>query len=429
MNAVAVNAYTDAAVIESLQSLPSLSLVTDQAHLTAGATGIYVNADQHGPAWERPVSVEMLYPPGWSEPSGMMPFQINAGLRIRGGYSRNDPFQKHGLRMYFSGNYEGKLRQPVYGAEGASEFGKLELGIGSNYGWFRESSYGSGRFNTMCRDPFSRDTQGALGQPHTRTRYLHVYLNGVYWGVHYLEERAEADYAASYMGGTKDDYDVVKCGNHVGGFQTEVTDGDLLAWRTLWQKVRAIGTSTAATPTTARYFELEGRTPEGVRDASLPVLLDIDNLIDEMLVVFFVGDGDAVLSSFLGHNQPNNWWGSRRRNGQEGFRFFIRDSEHSLGAPSSVVDQTGPWAGSNQNSFNFSNPQWMHQDLMKNAEYKLRFADRAHRHFFNGGALTREQNIARFQRRAAPLEKAMTAESVRWGTTNSISGLPAGHPP
>ena len=429
MNAAAVNAYTDATVIESLQSLPSLSLVTDQAHLTAGATGIYVNADQHGPAWERPVSVEMLYPPGWSEPSGMAPFQINAGLRIRGGYSRNDPFQKHGLRMYFSGAYEGKLRQPIYGAEGASEFGKLELGIGSNYGWFRESSYGSGRFNTMCRDPFSRDTQGALGQPYTRTRYLHVYLNGVYWGVHYLEERAEADYAASYMGGTRDDYDVVKCGNHVGGFQTEVTDGDLLAWRTLWQKVRAIGTSTAATPTTARYFELEGRTPEGVRDESMPVLLDIDNLIDEMLVVFFVGDGDAVLSSFLGHNQPNNWWGSRRRNGQEGFRFFIRDSEHSLGAPSSVVDQTGPWSGSNQNSFNFSNPQWMHQDLMKNAEYKLRFADRAHRRFFNGGALTKEQNIARFQRRAAQVEKAMTAESVRWGNTNSISGLPAGHPP
>ncbi|MFN0128967.1 MAG: lamin tail domain-containing protein [Verrucomicrobiales bacterium] len=427
MNAAAVNTYTDAAVIASLQALPVVSLVTDQAHLTAPSTGIYVNADQHGPAWERPVSVEMFFPPGWTEAWGRpIPFHINAGLRIRGGYSRNDNFQKHGLRMYFSGKYEGKLRTRVYGPEGANEFGKLELGIGSNYGWFRESSYGSGRFNTMCRDPFSRDTQGALGQPNARTRYVHVYINGVYWGVHYVEERAEADYAASYFGGRSDDYDVVKCGNHVGGFQTEVTDGDLLAWRTLWQKVRAIGTADASN---AKYFALEGRDANGVRDPVMPVWLDIDNLIDEMLAIFFTGDGDAVLSNFLGHNQPNNWWGSRRRNGESGFRFFIRDAEHTLGAPSWVNDQTGPWTGSNQNSFNFSNPQWMHQDLMKNAEYKLRFADRAHRHFFNGGALTRDETIARFRRRAAQVEKAMTAESVRWGNTQSISGLPAGHPP
>lgn len=427
MNATAVNAYTDAAVVASLESLPVVSIVTEQAHLTAPATGIYVNADQHGPAWERPVSVEMFFPPGWTEPWGAAsPFQINAGLRIRGGYSRNDNFQKHGLRLYFSGKYEGKLRTPVYGPEGAREFGKLELGIGSNYGWFRESSFSSGRFNTMCRDPFARDTQGALGQPHTRTRYVQVYLNGVYWGVHYIEERAEAEFAASYLGGRADDYDVVKCGNHIGGFQTEVTDGDLLAWRTLWQKVRAIGTTDASN---AKYFELEGREANGVRNPALPVLLDIDNLIDEMLVIFFSGDGDAVLSSFLGHNQPNNWWGSRRRNGQTGFRFFIRDAEHTLGAPSSVVDQTGPWSGSNQNAFNFSNPQWMHQDLMKNEEYRLRFADRVHRHFFNGGALTREQTVARFKRRAAQVEKAMTSESVRWGNTQSLSGLPAGHPP
>ncbi len=427
MNITALNAYTEAAVVESLRSLPVISLVTDQPHLTAPSTGIYVNAAQHGPAWERPVSVEMFFPPGWTEAWGRpQPFHINAGLRIRGGYSRNSNFQKHALRMYFAGRYEGKLRTPVYGPEGASEFGKLELAIGSNYGWFRESGYNNGRFNTMCRDPFCRDTQGALGQPHTRTRYVHLYLNGAYWGVHYLEERAEADFAASYFGGNSGDYDVVKCGNHVGGFQTEVTDGDLLAWRTLWQKVRAIGTTDASN---AKYFELEGRDANGVRDPALPVWLDIDNLIDEMLVIFFAGDGDAVLSNFLGHNQPNNWWGSRRRNGESGFRFFIRDAEHTLGAPSWVTDQTGPWTGSNQNNFAFSNPQWMHQDLMKNAEYKLRFADRAHRQFFNDGALTRERTVARFLRRAAQVEKAMMAESVRWGNTQSISGLPANHPP
>lgn len=427
MNPAAVTAYGEQAVIESLYSLPAVSIVTPQANLTAPSSGIYVNAQEHGAAWERPVSVEFFLPPGYTDEFGNTEgFQIDAGLRIRGGYSRNSGFYKHGLRMYFARRYDGRLRYPMFGAEGTTEFGKLELAIGSNYGWFRENSYSNGRFNTMVRDPFCRDTQGALGQPNTRTRYVHLYLNGVYWGVHYIEERADGDYAAGYMGGSDDDYDVVKCGNHVGGFQTEVTNGSLESWRILWEKVRAIGTTDAGND---KYFELEGRNPDGSRNPAMPVLLDIDNLIDEMIVIFYSGDGDAVLSNFLGHNQPNNWWGLRPRDGAEGFRFFIRDAEHTLGAPSWVSNQTGPWTGSNQNSFRFSNPQWMHQDLMKNDEYRLRFADRVHRHFFNGGALTPEKSIARFLRRAGQVERAMTAESVRWGNAQSISGRPAGHPP
>ena len=79
----------------------------------------------------------------------------------------------------------------------------------------------------MCRDPFARDTQGALGQPYTKSRYYHLYLNGHYWGIYYSEERAEAEFGASYMGGDADEYDAVKCGNHIGNFVTEATDGTL----------------------------------------------------------------------------------------------------------------------------------------------------------------------------------------------------------
>ena len=422
-----VNSFTVPQMEESLQSLPTLSIVTNQANLTASATGIYVNADQHGDAWERPISLELIHPPGYVSPDGNAEgFQIDGGLRMRGGFSRNDQFFKHGFRLFFSRKYDGKLNYPLFGSEGTNQFGKLDLGTGSNYAWYRESDYNNGRFNTMVRDPFCRDTQGALGQPYTKSRYYHLYLNGTYWGLYYTEERAEAEFAASYFGGDDSEYDAVKCGNHIGNFQTEATDGTLAAWQTLWTRARSLATGGA---TLAKYFELEGRNPDGTRNPVLPVLLDIDNLIAEMLVIFYSGDGDAVLSNFLNHDRPNNWFSIYRRNGADGFRFFIRDAEHTLGATNWVNDQTGPWPSIYTNDFTYSNPQLLHQDLSASPEYRLRFADQVRKHFFDGGALTPAATLARFQKRANQLPAAMRAESARWGDAQSITNLPSGHPP
>jgi hypothetical protein len=423
-----VNSFTQAQMLESLQSIPTLSIVTPIGNLVDPATGIYVNADQHGSAWERAVSMEMIFPPGYVDPDGNASgFQINAGLRIRGGFSRNDQFYKHGFRVFFSGKYDGKLNYPLFGSEGTSEFGKIDLGTGSNYGWQRESDYNVGRFNTLCRDPFARLTQGALGQPNTKSRYYHLYLNGQYWGLYYTEERAEAEFGASYMGGNQDEYDAVKCANHVGNFVTEATDGTLTAWQTLWNKTRAIG---SGSPSLANYFEIQGRNADGTRNPALPVLLDVDNLIDEMLVLFYMGDGDAVLSSFLGnHDRPNNWFSVYRRTGDLGFRFFIRDAEHTLGTTSWTADQTGPWTGTNVYNITYANPQSMHQDLMASPAYRLRFADHVHRHFFNNGALTSAKCIARFRSLADRVELAIKSESARWGDAQNLSNLPAGHPP
>jgi hypothetical protein len=60
------------------------------------------------------------------------------------------------------------------------------------------------------------------------------------------------------------------------------------------------------------------------------VLLDVDNLIDYMLIIFWTGDEDAPLSVPFGNNRSNNWYGIRNRNGDEGWRFFIHDAEQTL---------------------------------------------------------------------------------------------------
>ena len=74
---------------DDLRAMPSLSIVMNLKDLFDPASGIYANAINDGIAWERPTSLELIYPDGRDG------FQEPAGLRIRGGFSRaaNDPVE------------------------------------------------------------------------------------------------------------------------------------------------------------------------------------------------------------------------------------------------------------------------------------------------------------------------------------------------
>ncbi|MHC4694158.1 MAG: LamG-like jellyroll fold domain-containing protein, partial [Planctomycetota bacterium] len=162
---------------DALLAIPSFSLVTDLANMFDPATGIWVNAGQEGRAWERPVSVELIYP------SGADGFQIDAGMRIRGGYSVSGNNPKHAFRLFFRSEYgapygEGKLRYPLFGDEGVDKFDNMDLRCSQNYSW----AFSGDTANTMVREVFSRDVQGMMGHPYTKSRYYHLYVNGHYWG-------------------------------------------------------------------------------------------------------------------------------------------------------------------------------------------------------------------------------------------------------
>ena len=406
-----VNRHTLEEWKESLTQIPTMSVVTEMPNLFDPATGIYANASGHGIEWERPASLELMDPNG--APVGR--FQENCGLRIRGGFSRNPQFVKHSLRVFFRREYgEGRLRYPLFEEEGAQEFETFDLRTSQNYSWPRESSFSNGSQDTMVREVFARETLGVMGQHYRRSRYYHLYINGHYWGIYETDERPEASYGETYMGGDKENFDVVKCGNRgtTPNFATEATDGNLIAFSNLWTMTRSMVTDAS----NSNYFRIIGCNPDGTRNPSLPVMIDVDNLIDYMMGIFYTGDGDATLSAFLANNMPNNWFGMRdRTNPNVGFRFFNSDCEHTLGAPSWRDDRTGPFGGSNQGNFTFANPQWMHEELMLNAEYRLRFADRAQRHCFYDGAITPMAGTNRFLRKAAQITKAIRAYSARWG--------------
>jgi hypothetical protein len=386
-------------IVPALTDIPTFSMVMDLKDLFDPTTGIYVNATEYGREWERPCSIELIYPDGTEG------FQINCGVRIRGGWSRNNSCPKRAFRWFFRSEYgEAKLKYPLFGDEGVDEFDNMDLRTAMNYSW----SYGAEgpEKNTFLRDVFCRDLQRDMGQPYTRSRYYHLYINGTYWGLYQTQERSEASYASDYLGGTPEDYDVVKVnGGYQGPFVIEATDGNLDAWRRLWEaSMRGFKTNEA-------YYEVQGLNPDGTRNPDYEVLLDVDNLIDFMINVFYTGDGDAPASSFT--NGPNNFYSLYNRNGDRGFVHFRHDAEHTLGAQAWAEDRTGPFDIGGV--FEKSNPQWIHQKLCENPLYIDRFANHVYKHFFDGGACTPEASLARIQARKKQIDLAIIAESARWG--------------
>ncbi len=389
---------------DALLAIPSISLVTETRNLFDSRQGIYVNPSSRGRSAERPVSVELI------NPDGSEGFQIDAGLRIRGGYSRSSGNPKHAFRLFFRGEYgASELNYPMFGDEGVDQFANLDLRTSQNYSW----SYGGDSRNTMVREVFSRDAQRDMGQPYTRTRYYHLYLNGQYWGLYQTQERSEASYAESYFGGAKEDYDVVKSAGNVGGYTIEATDGNMDAWRRLWDLANAGFND-------FRYYKAQGLNPDGTVNPEYEKLLDLDNLIDYMLCVFYVGDFDAPVSGFRGNDQPNNFFSIYNRENPDGFKFFRHDAEHSLmPSDSRNYDRTGPYPAGNQ--FQYSNPQWLHQQLTAHPDYRWRFANRTFKHFFNDGVFTPESSQERILNRANQIDMAIIAESARWGDSRRSS--------
>jgi hypothetical protein len=389
-------------MIEAMKAIPSISITTDLANLFDPANGIYVNAWDDGRQWERPCSMEMINP---DKTEG---FQVNAGLRVRGGFSRSDQNPKHAFRLFFRSQYgDSNLNYPLFGDEGVASFDKLDLRTDQNYSWsFRgRGGMDNGSKNTMVREVFSRDTQGEMGQPYTRSRHYHLYLNGQYWGIYQTEERSESRFAQDYLGGDSSQYDVTKV-NADQNYTVGATDGTTDAYRILWKA------AIDGFDTNAAYYGIQGLNPDGTPNPSKKKWLDVDNLIDYMAIIYYTGNYDAPLSNFLGNQRPNNYFAIVNRENPDGWKFICHDAEHSLFLG---WDRTGPWENPDLRIFKYFNPQWLHQQLCAHPEYRMRFADRIHKYFFNDGLLTPDKAIQRFKARADRIQMAILGESARWG--------------
>ncbi len=394
----------------SLRSLPTLSLVLDVDDVFGAASGIYANSQADGKAWERAASVE-LFDPG----DAGIGFQIDAGLRIQGFTSR-DPNRnpKHSLRLVFRKEYgAAKLNYPFFGDDAAQEFDTIVLRSNSQDAWVYNTEYN--RQGQFIRDQWARATQLAMGHASPHGEWVHLYINGLYWGVYNPTERPDASFDASYFGGDKDDYDSLK--NH-----EEVVDGTIDAYRQLLALIQNdpnnFGAGYRDISSAADYQQLQGNNPDGTRNPAFPVLLDVPNLIDYMIHNMYAAAQDWPGNFYIGRDRTEN---------SEGFHFFDWDNEH--GMKQSVTENRVV-----AHSRDADSPTKFHQALLSNADYRLLFADHVHRAFSPGGVLYvdpqnpawdpahPERNVpaARWMELSGEIEQALIAEAARWGDVRGI---------
>ena len=395
------------AVKDALLAIPTWSIATDLDNFFDPSDGIYVNSLRDGIEWERPVSLEQL------NPDGTEGFQVNAGIRIKGGGSRNTNNAKHSFKFFFRNEYgDSSLEYDLFKGDSTAvtSFEKIDLRTAQNFSWSR----GGNPSNAFIRDVLARRNQAALGQQATRSTWVHLYLNGQYWGLYQTQERADANFGASYFGGDAEDYDVIK--PERGPYTNFATDGNFVAYERLHQQAlaRAPDGVTPAFVDNAAYYRAQGLNPDGTDNPNFETLLDVDNLTAYMLVIFHSGNTDGPLIASRGNRLLNNYFAVRDRTGDHGFQFIIHDSEFSY--RSLNIDRTGPFNHSNfESDVEYFNPQWLHQQLMANEEYRIQFADKVQESFYNDGGMSVEALVARLDEEATAIDQAIIAESARWG--------------
>ena len=373
----------------SLLSLPTLSLVTDVADMF-GPSGIYTNSNGEGVAWERPSSVE------WINPDGTTGFHVDAGLRIYGGAFRGMGLtRKKSFRLLFKRAYgPTKLNFRVFEEEdAATSFDTITLRGGANDGW---NNYG--RENTQyIVDEFMRRTQLALGQPSCHGTFVHLYINGLYWGLYNATERPQSSFCANYFGGDKAEWDTVNAGEAIG-------ESSGATWNAMFSQVRS-GLSDMVS-----YQMIQGNDLDGVRNPEYDDLLDMDNYIDYMFSNFWGGTGDWP--------HHNYYAGCRRPPNSTGFKFFNWDAEGAIVIWSSLgADVTGVNQGAGQ----------PYSILRHNDEFQLLFGDHAYRHLFNDGPAAAQASYDRYKKLSDQVELAIIAESARWGDQASTTPYTQAH--
>ncbi len=366
---------------ESLLSLPTVSLVTTNDDMFGAQRGIYANPNSRGVAWERPASVEWIFPDGRDS------FQVDCGVRIQGGAFRSWGLtKKKSFRLLFKSVYgPSELRYPLFGDEAAGEFNTITLRAGANDGY----AWSDARYTEQyTRDEFGRELQRATGHASPHGMFVHLYVNGLYWGLYNPVERPDASFSASYHGGDEDQWDAI----HVD----EVSNGDRNAWNQMVSLSRSAGTAQEG------YQRLQGNGPDGQRNPAVPVLLDVTNYIDYLIVNVWGGNWDWPWK---------NWWAGRDRSPDStGFKFYCWDYENTIG---NNLGRSPLNKNALQNDFSSAGEP--HRHLKNNPEYRLLFADRIHRFLFNGGVLTPESLIPRYERLSGEVELAIISESARWG--------------
>ena len=393
-------------VPENIRSLPTISIVTATNHLFGrnGILGInggnynngpwapnrsqqnqYHNPSRHGLAWERPTSVEWIHP---EDNSG---FQVDCGIRVHGSdYNRPriKANSKISFRLYFRGDYgPGRLEYPLFPLTSVRRFDQLVLRAG-----FNEQN------NPFIRDEIHRRLSSDMGHIASHGTLAVVFINGVYHAAspwYNPCERVHEEFMQEHLGGG-DKWDVVGPSFAQSSGAPGVVDGNR---RDFLSMVSYVGSRDVTNPSIYR---------------NIGKFLDLTNFVDYCLLNAYSAMGDWP---------PNNWRAGKDRSTNGPWRFLVWDAEWGMGIYdrtvniNSFTERGGGPNDSGLGSVNNSEIARIYDRLRASPEFRLLWADRVQKHFFNGGALTQDNITMRFNElrdELRPLIRNMNTEILTW---------------
>ncbi|MEN8157927.1 MAG: CotH kinase family protein, partial [Bacteroidota bacterium] len=273
-------------------TLPVVSLSTDPDNLWDDQIGIYVvgtngipgyctdqNRNWNQP-WERPVSMEYI------DTQGAVQFQIDGGMKIHGGCSRQFPLKSLGI------------------------FARNEYGDNSmDYRFFREKDIdlfkglilrnaGNDFGNTYLIDAVIQESVArVMDIDYQAYEPVDMFLNGAYWGIHNLREKANEHWVTSNYGIPAENLDFIKNGSEV-----------FAGTRTAYDNLK-------------RYLEQNSLESDNKYNV-VANQIDIDSYIDYLITQLYYANHD-----WPGNNQK--CWRDRVNGGK--WRWILFDTEFGLG--------------------------------------------------------------------------------------------------
>lgn len=366
-------------IVAGLRAIPTLSIVTATSNMFGRSAGLYFGA---GPV-HCPASVE------WINTNNTTGFQVNCGLMLHGDFSRKMSWTlKKSFKLKFRSEYgPSKLKFPMFDWDpaAADTFNEIVLRGGSD-----DSFAHGGAGASYVKDEFARRTQLAMGAPCSHGTFVHLYINGLYWGLYNVVEALGTDLAANYFGGDHPEWNAIVSGHAVDG-------SSLNAWTQMLNRCRAGLTDNVD------YQRIQGNNPDGTRNPAYTNYLDLSNYIDYVILEHWI--------EINGDDWPGNNYGVANKLGSDsiGFKFFMWDAELSL----SGQDMTDAHGG-------VADP---FDHLRLNPEFRLLFADHVYRHCYHDGALTPARALARWLKLLDEVDPAIICEAARWGDMYDTSRL------
>jgi hypothetical protein len=368
--------YTTTQLTDSLKDIPTVSLVMSVDdwfgyNPPLGPFGIYVNSEQSGPDWDRKGSVEYI------DPDGGPGFQINCGLAIQGGSSITESARSQlSIALKFQSEFGAtKLEFPLFADTFVEEFDYLILDGGNQNSISSPGSTSYKKHAQGLRDQYMADLQRELGAESFHGDFVHVYINGLYWGMYNLHERPDERWAAELFGGEDEEHDWIKEGVVLEGNSNPASDPTAPGAWPIVNDITATGLGDAAVYGGRPAYEV------------LQDYMDLGKYVDYMNLNFYGGNTDWPHRNWMATGHARNSADYTDVNPDPEFELRSWDAEATLSWQGVTAVGDGFYDRTQVTGSNGSNAAYYYTNLQNHSEFALLFADHTHAALFNGGAL------------------------------------------